>query len=851
MKKNNKLKLFIAYSHQDEKPHIEQFRKHIEPLKDNGLMQDWYDRKITAGDDYQNKIDNNLEDADIIGLFISVDFLSSDNCKKERDKALELRTKKGIRVIPIILSPCGWLEDKNISKLLVLPQDGKPITSFQNSKVAWHSVYADLKKVILEEMKIKQLTKTQDYDYFLQDTEMLKKAHPRKERVHLKDIFVNPDLEKYDDLKEYKETVGLGELLTDILNYPKLTIAGEDQSGKTSLCKVIIEDLINKNFVPIYVSDKDTNFAGKIENRISNAFTKQYKDVDIGDIDIERIVPIIDDFHLAKDKEKHINDLAKYSHCILVVDDIFSLNIKDEELISSFDYFRIKELKPSLRYKLIKKWMSLVGEGMRNIYADNHLYHNIDSTTELIDSTLGKTIGRGIMPSYPFFILSTIVTYETFSMPLDQEITSQGYCYQAFIYFYLRKEGVRNDEIDTYINFLSELAYYLYRERKSELSPKDFSLFMKQYLDKYNLPIKNNTLLNNLCGVILNNSFNNYSFKYPYLYYFFVAKYLSEHIDNDEVEEQISKIVSNLHVEENAYIAIFISHHSNNVKILEEIELNALCLFEEYKPAKLTRDEVEFFDKQLNIVIKAALPQNHSTPEKARSEQLEIQDKLEKSKEDIEEQDKDLDNDDSLGMELRRAIKTVEVMGNIIKNRAGSLERKKIEDIYMEAMDVHLRILFSFFEAIKSEEQQKSFINFISDYIEKFMEEEENRPSKEKLEKISRIIFWNLSFLVVFGVVNKIVHSLGSDKLTEIIIKVCDQIDTPASFIVKHGILMWYNKNVNVNEIAERFSMKDFSEIAKRTMKFMIVEHCSLHSINYKDRQRLNDRLDISVKNRS
>ena len=124
----------------------------------------------------------------------------------------------------------------------------------------------------------------------------------------------------------------------------------------------------------------------------------------------------------------------------------------------------------------------------------NH-YSEIDKKTELINSILGKIIGKGIMPAYPFFILSSVFTYETSQIPLDQEITSQGYCYQAFIYFYLRKQDVRNDEIDIYVNFLTELAFYIYKQRKYSLSPEDFSSFMKIYKEKYTLPINQEILL--------------------------------------------------------------------------------------------------------------------------------------------------------------------------------------------------------------------------------------------------------------------------------------------------------------------------------------------------------------------
>lgn len=83
----------------------------------------------------------------------------------------------------------------------------------------------------------------------------------------------------------------------------------------------------------------------------------------------------------------------------------------------------------------------------------------------------------------------------------------------------------------------------------------------------------------------------------------------------------------------------------------------------------------------------------------------------------------------------------------------------------------------------------------------KLLEESEGgnkKLSKDILKKNARIIFWNLNFFVVFGNIYKIVHSLGSDKLTGIVNKVCDDVNTPASFMIKHGILMGYNKNIQI-----------------------------------------------------
>lgn len=851
MEQSKKLKLFICYSHKDncsDNPYVEQFKEHIAPLKEKYLIEEWYDREILPGDDYQNQIDNNLEEADIICLFISSHFFYSDSCKKEKKKALKLREQKGISVISIILSDCGWLDDEDISKPLVLPTDGKSVSSFQNRDEAWHDVYMGLKTVIEEEIKVKQWKITEEFENFLQDTEILKEAHSQKERVLLEDIFVHPELDKYDILREDEEKIGSDELFKNLLNYPKIVIAGEDQSGKTTLCKMIFKELRNKNFFPVYVNDKENQFKGKIENKILTSLRKQYEGGDIGQIDRERIIPIIDDFHFAKDRERHIKDLSTYHRCIVFVDDIFCLNIKDEKLVGQFSHFKIREFMPSLIYELIKKWVSLTDKE-RDIYKDIDYYKDIDQKTEIIKSVLGRNIDRGIMPAYPFFILSTIFTYETFSMPLEQEITSQGYCYQAFIFFYLRKEGVRIEDIDTYINFLTEFASYIYREKKSEISSYDFTSFMELYLEKYNLPIKQEILIKNLSTIVSVDSFNNYSFQYPYIYYFFVAKYLVENIEDEEVKDEIKNIIGNLNVAKNAYIAVFMAHHSRNIKILEEIEKSTELLFNEYKPATLIKDEVKFFDEQADNIVKAILPSADTTPESERMKRLNLEDKQEQYQKNIEQKEKFDEEDfveiEFLETELRRAIKTVEVMGCIIKNRAGSLEKKKLEKIFVESMNAHLRILSFFFEMIKSEDISNAVIDIISERLIKINKESRSELSDEYLRKKAKIIFWNLIFDIGYAIIDKIVHSLGSDKLTAIVEKVCYEVNTPASFLVKHGILMWYNKSPQIDEISKRIRGNDFSEMAKGIIKSIIVNHCYLHPISYRDKQRIESKLGI------
>ncbi len=319
--------------------------------------------------------------------------------------------------------------------------------------------------------KVNNISFTLGFSEFLNNVDVLANAHPNKEKVTLDDIYVYPRLENYYDVNISKKSINSKRLINK-LSPLKLLIAGEGQSGKTSLCKQYIQELRKKGFIPIYLSDEKNPYEGRIENRLTSAFKKQYDGCLFDEIPQNRIIPILDNFHIAKKKDRHISDLTKYPNTILIVDDLFSLNLSQDSLLSKFKHYKIKEFSPSLRNEIIKKWMELSDNGV----ALNDKYEILDTKSELVETTLGKVIGNGIMPAYPFFILTIISTFETFDKPLDQEITSQGYCYQSLIYLYLRKQNVKNEDVDTYINFLTEFAFFFYKEKKKEISKDEFNV---------------------------------------------------------------------------------------------------------------------------------------------------------------------------------------------------------------------------------------------------------------------------------------------------------------------------------------------------------------------------------------
>ena len=135
------LKAFVSYSHHDEKLK-DGLIQHLRPLERLGLISIWHDRKIKPGDDLNGAISSELDQADLIFLLVSVDFINSAYCyDKELSRAIERHEAKSARVIPIILRKCLWTHSP-FGGVSALPKDGQAITTFANIDEGF-SVVAD------------------------------------------------------------------------------------------------------------------------------------------------------------------------------------------------------------------------------------------------------------------------------------------------------------------------------------------------------------------------------------------------------------------------------------------------------------------------------------------------------------------------------------------------------------------------------------------------------------------------------------------------------------------------------------------------------------------------------------
>jgi tetratricopeptide (TPR) repeat protein len=141
------ISVFISYAHKDEAL-LKQLHTHLSSLTRQGLIVTWYDRQIVAGSDWAGVIDDRLEQASIILLLVSADFIASKYCYEvEMKRALERHEAGQARVIPIALRPADW-KDMPFASLQALPTDARPVTTWPNQDAAFVDVVAGIRRAI-------------------------------------------------------------------------------------------------------------------------------------------------------------------------------------------------------------------------------------------------------------------------------------------------------------------------------------------------------------------------------------------------------------------------------------------------------------------------------------------------------------------------------------------------------------------------------------------------------------------------------------------------------------------------------------------------------------------------------
>ena len=147
------LKIFVSYSHKDEK-FKDELVTMLAGLQRRGIVDTWQDRRIEPGDEWNKAIQDAMNDCDLALLLVSADYLASSFIQEaEQPKLLQRRKEMRLRVVPIIVRPCNWQSEPVLKDLQALPKDGKPVITFPEETGARDQVWTDIAKAIEKRAK--------------------------------------------------------------------------------------------------------------------------------------------------------------------------------------------------------------------------------------------------------------------------------------------------------------------------------------------------------------------------------------------------------------------------------------------------------------------------------------------------------------------------------------------------------------------------------------------------------------------------------------------------------------------------------------------------------------------------
>lgn len=142
------MRVFLSYAHEDEE-HRRALEEHLAFLRRTFNLELWHDRLIKPAEEWEPRISEELERADLILLLVSPSFANSEYCwGVETKRALERHRQGDALVVPILVRPVSGWSDTPLGKLQALPAEAKPVSSWGNSDEAYVSIATGLRSLI-------------------------------------------------------------------------------------------------------------------------------------------------------------------------------------------------------------------------------------------------------------------------------------------------------------------------------------------------------------------------------------------------------------------------------------------------------------------------------------------------------------------------------------------------------------------------------------------------------------------------------------------------------------------------------------------------------------------------------
>ena len=706
-------------------------------------------------------------------------------------------------------------------------------------------------------------------------------SHPNKKKVVLNDLFIFPNIEVYNrkrDLEENtKEKITVyGEgLIEFILEKKYIEFSAGPKVGKSALSKMLSLKLEQQGIHAIIINCKNlSNFSIKNvekaqDKAIYNAFGKEKMQL-YRQLSIDKKMIILDNIDCIKNEKLKREIMEYFSNFYKYVISFTGMSYELamlKDVIRQNDGFKIthctiKELGHKQRDRLYRKWYSLdEGDG---IFIDEEIEKKIKEAT----NTINTLKGNGYMPCIAPNIIIILQQLE-FQSERNSDRSNYGYMYEFLINKSIMdmKKNCPTISEDIASGILVWVAQFMLQNKCKIIDYHKFVEIVTNYNKNYITEASEQTYLREYEKVDLIEYENEQiKFKYPYIYYYFIAKFLASHMTDQAVKNTVYYMSNNLHDEECGDIMVFLCHLSKVPYIFNSVLESSRKLLQKSEIFDFSRhkDKIVNLDEFLDV---------NFIPEEGKEERREIvldrKDEYEEEKQQEkteiilkDEEDSKKHNNVELQQKMElldAAYKSIEVMGQILKNYPGTIDGNVKIDLLLEAHALGMRALTFTDEVLKCE-IEKAYNEVQEEVMKKIHQQVNNQDpvineeviwnNIKKQFSIFTVQMDNLFGLMAYSVIRRLSNALGNEELKTLInyIKLDDIISYKlmkfSIYLNEFGIL----QGESIIGYYEKLK-KNKNIFASKLLKLFVYEHYFVFGSNdIRMRQRIWSILEFQKK---
>ena len=683
-------------------------------------------------------------------------------------------------------------------------------------------------------------------------------SHPKVGQIGLRQVFVYPDVREMELLGGSKGHGVVG-VRAFVAREKHVLLMGAEKSGKSTIARRLMLDLRDDGGVPLLLQGaarRRLRAVSAAEKWLQCAVEEQYgKDccAEFNKLPVAKRTLVVDDFHAIRMKKDVAEKVVRF--WMRMFDRVVLLGSEEARwqdlaaggpesdhagpLTTEFSHAELLQFGHVKRSELVKRWFAL-GRG------DEIDESELIRRSRQAEATLTSLIGRSLVPARPVYCLIILQQLENQQRP-DTSSGSQGYLYETLITASLTRVARGTNSIDADYKYLSELACEMAQTYDRALSKRELEAWHAAYVDRFCI----NEDLGDRIELLLTSSIlrrdeDSIRFSYPYLYYYFFARHLRDTLNSGETRQRVKSLCRRMHHEDASNVMIFLCYLSKDPFVINTMLDAARETYSDVEECNLPR-QTEFLARldfaTPELAIDLATDHNENRREELARQDAEAGwdegNSVAIEPVDFSEAPESDDEVDEL-MQIAGAIKTVQVLGQVLRNFSGSLEGARKIELCQECMSLSFRVAGRLLGMIQDNGEE--IIGDVARWIHQLHPE----TSREQIARGANAFVFGMSERALFGLMKHLSQSVGLEELEPVYKRVLVRQSDPIYQIADVTIQMDHFAEFPMVPAQRVYREHGDNTFIAYLMRHLVWHHMYIMPVPYRLRQSLSSKFGIS-----